>query len=363
MAHKGHEYIVCAAVWLPLTLHFIHRYAERLRILDLGYAAVPVAFSILAGFPQITLYSTLVAIAYIPFCIAGSPLLRGWKAKLAHIFFGEFVVLGIGSLLGCLPLVSVAESLPYLTRERITYGMFTSDNFPPAQLLTFLIPDLFGGVDRHIPAYAPDTTVFVAEVYAYVGILPLTLALAGVSAWRTACRELKVLVCGRGHRPLDVIRRDDPDLSPVVSPAGLQPVSRAGQEPVRSLPRAERHRCNRPGYPPCAFQGCCRRRHPFARKQSERFSSQCSQPGAPNASSNFRAYGHRGPGRANVSLPGGGLVFPAFHDPGLHSDKLFVHVRHRETGHDQKSVMEQREYDSAADFLHFDRCNSLVSDP
>ncbi len=36
MAHKGHEYIVCAAVWLPLTLHFIHRYAERLRILDLG---------------------------------------------------------------------------------------------------------------------------------------------------------------------------------------------------------------------------------------------------------------------------------------------------------------------------------------
>ncbi len=149
------------------------------------------AFSILAGFPQITLYSTLVAIAYIPFCIAGSPLLRGWKAKLAHIFFGEFVVLGIGCLLGCLPLFSVAESLPYLTRERITYGMFTSDNFPPAQLLTFLIPDLFGGVDRHIPAYAPDTTVFVAEVYAYVGILPLTLALAGIAAWRTACRELK----------------------------------------------------------------------------------------------------------------------------------------------------------------------------
>ena len=58
--------------------------------------------------------------------------------------------------------------------------MFTSDNFPPWQLLTFLIPDLFGGVDRHIPAYAPETTVFVAEVYAYVGILPLTLALAGI---------------------------------------------------------------------------------------------------------------------------------------------------------------------------------------
>jgi hypothetical protein len=190
-AHKGHEYIICAAVWLPLTLHFIHRYAERLRILDLGYAAVPVALSILAGFPQITLYSTLLAIAYIPFCVAASPLLRGWKAKLAHIAFSETLVLGIGCLLGGLPLFSVAESLAYLTRERITYGMFTSDNFPPWQLFTFLIPDLFGGVDRHIPVYAPDTTVFVAEVYAYVGILPLTLALAGIATGRSACRELQ----------------------------------------------------------------------------------------------------------------------------------------------------------------------------
>ena len=191
LAHKGHEYIICTAVWLPLTLYFIHRYAERLRILDLGYAAMPIAFSILAGFPQIALYSTLVATVYIPFCIVGSPSLRDWKTKLAHIAFAELVVLGIGCLLGCLPLFSVAESLPYLTRERISYGSFTSDNFPPTQLFTFLIPDLFGGIDRHVPVYAPETTVFVAEVYAYMGLLPLTLALAGISAWRTARRELK----------------------------------------------------------------------------------------------------------------------------------------------------------------------------
>jgi hypothetical protein len=191
IGHKGHEYMICAAVWLPLTLHFIHRYAERLRILELGCAAVPVALSILAGFPQITLYSTLVAIAYVPFCLAGSPSLRGWKTKLAHIAFTEFVVLGIGCLLGCLPLFSVAESLPYLTREKITYGMFTSDNFPPTQLFTFLIPNIFGGVNRHIPAYAPNTTVFVAEIYGYAGILPLTLALIAFSAWRTARREQK----------------------------------------------------------------------------------------------------------------------------------------------------------------------------
>ncbi|MBV9299816.1 MAG: hypothetical protein JO066_12655, partial [Verrucomicrobia bacterium] len=192
--HKCHEYILCAAVWLPLTLHFIHRYAERLRILDLGYAAVPVALSILAGFPQITLYSALLVAAYIPFCVAGSALLQSWKTKLAHIVFAEVVVLGLGCLLGCLPLFSVAASLPSFTRERITYGMFTSDNFPPWQLFTLVIPNLFGGINRHIPAYAPDTTVFVAEVYTYIGILPLALTLVAIFGRRTACRELKMWV-------------------------------------------------------------------------------------------------------------------------------------------------------------------------
>ncbi len=190
-AHKGHEYIVCAAAWLPLALRFIRQYAERLRILDLGYAAVPVALSILAGFPQITLYSTLVVVAYLTFCIAGSPFLRGWKVKLAHVVASAAVILGIGSLLGCLPLFAVAESLPFLTREHLTYEAFTSDNFPPWQLLTFFIPDIFGGVDRHVPMYAPNTTVFAAEVYGYVGLLPMALALAGIAAWRSVGREVR----------------------------------------------------------------------------------------------------------------------------------------------------------------------------
>jgi Bacterial membrane protein YfhO len=190
-AHKGHEYIVCAAIWLPLTLYFIHQYAEHLRIVDLGYAAVPVAFSILAGFPQITLYSTLLVLAYLPFCVAGSPLLRGWKTKLGHTAISAAMILGIGGLLGCLPLFAVAESLPYLTREHLTYDAFTSDNFPPWHLFTFFIPDLFGGVDRHVPIYAPNTTVYVAEVYGYIGLLPLTMAMAGVAAPRTATREVR----------------------------------------------------------------------------------------------------------------------------------------------------------------------------
>src|SRR6516165_12280274 len=55
--------------------------------------------------------------------------------------------------------------------------MITSDGFPPWQVLTLLIPNFFGGVDRHIPMYGPGTTIFAAEVYPYIGLLPLAFAI------------------------------------------------------------------------------------------------------------------------------------------------------------------------------------------
>ena len=97
--------------------------------------------------------------------------------KFRHLAYSTFLLFFLAGLLGCLPVLAVAETLPNLTRERITYEMFTSDLFPPWQLLTFLIPNFFGGVDRHVPMYGPATTVFAAEVYPYIGLLPLAFAI------------------------------------------------------------------------------------------------------------------------------------------------------------------------------------------
>jgi len=176
-AHKGHEYILCSAIWLPLVLFFVDRCVERLQILSIAWAAVPLSLSILAGFPQITLYSSALILAYLTIRIVHSTKLKGWNAKLRYVICTASILFFLAGLLGCLPIFAVAETLPYLTRERLTYEMFISDSFPPWQLLTFLIPNLFGGVDRHVPMYGPATTVFAAEVYPYVGLLPLAFAI------------------------------------------------------------------------------------------------------------------------------------------------------------------------------------------
>ena len=176
-AHKGHEYIICSAIWLPLVLYFVHCYVERLQILCVAWAAVPLGLSILAGFPQITLYSSALILAYLATSIFHSPKLKGWSVKFRHLAGSTFLLFFLAGLLGCLPILAVAETSPHLTRERITYEMFTSDGFPPWQVLTLLIPNFFGGVDRHIPMYGPGTTIFAAEVYPYIGLLPLAFAI------------------------------------------------------------------------------------------------------------------------------------------------------------------------------------------
>jgi len=183
-AHKGHEYIICSAIWLPLVLYFVHRYVERLEILCVAWASVPLSLSILAGFPQITLYSSALILAYLATSIFHSPKLKGWSVKFRHLAYSTFLLFFLAGLLGCLPVLAVAETLPYLTRERITYEMFTADSFPPWQLLTFLIPNFFGGVDRHVPMYGPATTVFAAEVYPYIGLLPLAFAIGSLAVRR-----------------------------------------------------------------------------------------------------------------------------------------------------------------------------------
>ena len=188
-AHKGHEMMICVAAWVPLTLYFIQRYAEAQRSRDLGFGALSFALSILAGFPQLTVYSGLLLVAYLPFCVAGSPSLQGWKTKLAHLAFAAAAILGIGGLLSCLPLLSVAETLPSWTRERISFAMFTQYNFEFYALFTFFVPNLYGGVDSHTGSYAPDPDW--AAWYPYLGLLPIALALTGLAIWRTASRELR----------------------------------------------------------------------------------------------------------------------------------------------------------------------------
>ena len=183
-AHKGHHAMLSTAAWLPLMLYFIDRYAETLRVRELAFCSVAAAMAVLAGFPQIALYSLLLLAAYAAFRFAGAPPGR----RLVR-FLGAMAFVGTATaLLASFQLAAIAEALPQVTREKLTYSMFCEDYFPAYHLFAFIFPNLFGGL-YGVPSYS--TTINFVEVYSYMGLLPLALAIAVFGSERRARRDVR----------------------------------------------------------------------------------------------------------------------------------------------------------------------------
>jgi hypothetical protein len=162
VAHKGHQAMVTTAVWLPLWLGFVARHAAGGARRDAIGAGVVMALSLLAGFPQMTLYGLLVVGPYWVWR-------GGWRRGLTGLgWMGLF-----GLVLSSLQVLAVAEALPLMTRETLTFALFQQNALPAAHLAGWFVPNVLGGM-HGVPSYAQDAQL--VEVYLYCGLAPLVLA-------------------------------------------------------------------------------------------------------------------------------------------------------------------------------------------
>ena len=183
-AHKGHQAMLSATVWLPLMLFFMDRYVARRHLKELASASLAFAMSVLAGFPQVTLFSILVAATYALYRFRADAR-NAWDAMLRWLFaMGTVGILSL--LLSSFQLFAVVEALPQMTREKLTYGAFSEDYLPIYHLLTFFIPNVMGGF-FHIRTYSPE--INVVEVYPYMGLLPLALVYVAFRCRRRESRD------------------------------------------------------------------------------------------------------------------------------------------------------------------------------
>lgn len=162
VAHKGHQAMVTTAVWLPLWLGLAARHAatgERRAAVGAGGV---LALSVLAGFPQMTVYGLLVLAPYWV-----------WRGGGRRALTGLGWMLGIGAALSSLQWLAVVEALPQMTRESLTFAMFQQNALPAAHLAAWFVPNVLGGM-HGVPSYALDAQL--VEVYLYCGLAPLLLA-------------------------------------------------------------------------------------------------------------------------------------------------------------------------------------------
>lgn len=184
VSHLGHHSMMNAGVWLPLVLYFLEKFFKDRGWIHLSFAATAFSMSILADYPAVALYTGMVAFPYI--------LVRSWTTSSPRIFHSLWktvwisgVVFGGALALSSLMVLPILESLPLSDRQRITYEFFSGYSFSWSLLPIILFP-YFYGTNTPSPLF-PSGYIGpwnLTEMTAYMGILPVILALSSLFFFR-----------------------------------------------------------------------------------------------------------------------------------------------------------------------------------
>lgn len=171
--YPGHLSIVSAVVWLPLM--FLGMEA-LLRKKDIKYAllsGLALSMQLLAGHPQYVFYSAIAVSLYFVLHLVVRKELKGsiWFFLMG---FSVFVITGIS--LSAVQLLPTFELTRYSVREALSYEWVSTFSLPPENLITLLLPDLFGNM-LNVPYWGKN---YLWEMSVYLGVIPLAMVAAGI---------------------------------------------------------------------------------------------------------------------------------------------------------------------------------------
>ncbi|MFN2225395.1 MAG: hypothetical protein ACK2UY_03800, partial [Anaerolineae bacterium] len=196
--------IIAAAAWLPLLLAIVELMVRKqeekgsgpfVPIVYVLIGAVALGIHVLAGHPEILVYTLLVMAYY-----ALARLLMLWRrvgslrpALRLGAWLAAMVALGLG--LGAVQLVPMLELVTRNFRQgSVTYADVVGWAYPTRQIVTFLVPDFFGNPAHHgwwdlvsRQWVAIDRAAGThwgiknyVEAGSYLGILPLLLSVVAL---------------------------------------------------------------------------------------------------------------------------------------------------------------------------------------
>jgi hypothetical protein len=214
IAHLGHTNRVMAAAWLPWVMLAIEELYQHARWRWVAFGALFIALQLLAGEPQMTCYTIMVAGAYGLFSL----ILRPARERRLRFLLASLAMALCGVLLSAVQLIPERELLAYGERAAINYDYFSSFSFPPQHLFQQIFPYFFGGAGMK-----PYTIVYwgkwnTTEVAGYVGMLAMIgglIALAAqfveskrnrVALFWAVCAVVAIFLAFGSYQPLGIHR-------------------------------------------------------------------------------------------------------------------------------------------------------------
>jgi hypothetical protein len=191
----GHGSQIMTAAYLPLLVLLFDRFVRRGSLVALAGFALAAAFQLLRSHVQIVFY-TWLALGLYALVLAIAAAREGRRAEAARAFGGLAVGLALGFGMSTFLYLPVHEYAKLSVRSAAEgsgagFEYATSWSFHPQEMLTFVIPSMFGFGGRTYWGTMPFT-----DYPNYMGILPLVLAVVGAWRARGATRTYLVALAG-----------------------------------------------------------------------------------------------------------------------------------------------------------------------
>ena len=178
MIHLGHTSIIHAAAWMPLLLWALEKLRHRFTVSWFVIACFAVAMSVLAGHPQVFVYTIGVCTLYVG--------VFGWSSRLGRWkYYGIYLlILLFGLGLVSIQLIPTSEMINHGLRSEMRFNEFVSYSLHPYQAIELLFPCLFGNLSESFYGIPYFGGWNLAELMGYVGLLSLLLTAIGTTTYR-----------------------------------------------------------------------------------------------------------------------------------------------------------------------------------
>src|SRR5262249_1942651 len=140
-AHLGHTNRVAAAAWLPWVVLAVEELYLNARWRWVALGAMFIALQFLAGEPQMSCYTAMVAGSYGLFSLK----LREEREGRGRFLLSSVAMSVCGVLLSAILLLPGRELLQQGERAALTYEYFADFSFPPQHLFQIIFPYFYGG--------------------------------------------------------------------------------------------------------------------------------------------------------------------------------------------------------------------------
>ncbi len=180
----GQMTVIDTFAWWPLLMLAIDHLSRRVSLGWLLTGVGAMSMMMLTGHPPTTL---MAGIATALYCLPVLVRIRfrfRFVAALAALVVAPLFISAVQLATG---LQTAAEGV---RGEGMSYAFAVSHSFPPEQLLTLLVPEMFGNADAFARTYFGR--VFFWDATVYMGVVGLFLALHGALSARGATRNTSI---------------------------------------------------------------------------------------------------------------------------------------------------------------------------